>query len=105
MNTDHGSRVTSFARTDRSRRSGLRISTDGKGRFLDTIYVERLRRSLKYECVYLQAWETGSELCAGIANRVACYPHKRTPRARPPAVVYRFAKEDTHPDQQGQRVA
>ncbi len=52
MNTDQGSQFTSFAWTDRLRRSGIRISMDGKGRFLDNIFVERLWRSLKYECVY-----------------------------------------------------
>lgn len=39
---------------------------DGKGRFLDNIFVERLWRSLKYECIYLHAWETGSEANAGV---------------------------------------
>ncbi|GLT08391.1 hypothetical protein GCM10007928_06220 [Sulfitobacter porphyrae] len=51
MNSDQGSQFTSFAWTSRLRRSGVRISMDGKGRFLDNIFVERLRRSLKYECV------------------------------------------------------
>jgi putative transposase len=66
MNTDQGSQFTSFAWTDRLRGSGVRISMDGKGRFLDNIFVERLWRTLKYECVYLHAWETGSEAKAGI---------------------------------------
>jgi hypothetical protein len=39
------------------RKTGVRISMDGKGRFLDNIFVERLWRRLKYECVYLHAWE------------------------------------------------
>ena len=51
MNADQGSQFTSFAWTDRLRRAGVRISMDGKGRFLDNIFVERLWRSLKYECV------------------------------------------------------
>jgi transposase InsO family protein len=41
---------------------------DGKGRFLDNIFVERLWRSLKYECVYLHAWETGAEAKAGVGK-------------------------------------
>ncbi len=49
MNTDQGSQFTSFAWTDRLRRSAVRISMDGKGRFLDNIFVERLWRTLKYE--------------------------------------------------------
>lgn len=54
-NTVQGSQFTSFAWTDRLCRSDLRISMDGKGRFIDNIFVERLSRSLKYECVYLHA--------------------------------------------------
>ena len=54
MNTDQGSQFTSFAWTDRLRRSGVRISMDGEGRFVDNIFIERLWRTLKYECVYLQ---------------------------------------------------
>ena len=48
---------TSFAWTDLLRRAGVRISMDGKGRYLDNIFIERLWRTLKYECVYLHAWE------------------------------------------------
>ncbi len=55
MNTDQGSQFTSFTWTDRLRRVGVRISMDGKGWFLDNIFVERHWRSLKYECVYLHA--------------------------------------------------
>ena len=41
---------------------------DGKGRFLDNIFVERLWQSLKYECVVLNAWENGSEAKAGVGK-------------------------------------
>ena len=57
MNTDQGSQFTSFVWTDRLKRIGTRISMDGKGRCLDNIFIERLWRSLKYECVYLHAWK------------------------------------------------
>ncbi|MFV2034784.1 MAG: hypothetical protein ACC631_06700 [Halocynthiibacter sp.] len=56
MNTDQGSQFTSFVWTDRLKRIGSRISMDAKGRFPDDILVERLWRSLQYECVYLHAW-------------------------------------------------
>ena len=108
MNTDQGSQFTSFAWTDRLRRSGIRISMDGKGRFLDNIFVERLWRSLKYECVYLHAWETGSEAKAGVGKWIAFYNRKRPHSAlggKPPAVVYWLRKEETQTDQQEQRVA
>lgn len=63
---------------------------DGKGRCLDNIFIERLWRSLKYECVYLHAWETGSQAKAGIGRWIT-FNHQR-PHAghggQPPAVVY-----------------
>jgi putative transposase len=108
MNTDQGSQFTSFVWTDCLRRSGVRISMDGKGRYLDNIFVERLWRSLKYECVYLHAWETGSQARAGIAKWVEFYNNKRPHTAhggQPPAVVYWLEKEDIQPDQQVRRVA
>ena len=108
MNTDQGSQFTSFAWTDRLRRSAVRISMDGKGRFLDNIFVERLWRSLKYECVYLHAWESGSEAKAGVRKWIEFYNHKRPHTAlggKPPAVVYWHTSGITNPDQQEQRVA
>ena len=108
MNTDQGSQFTSFAWTDRQRQSGVRISMDGKGRFLDNIFVERLWRSLKYECVYLHACETGSEAKAGVGRWIEFYNRKRPHAAlggKPPAVVYWQRTDETQPDQQEQRVA
>lgn len=52
MNTDQGSKFTSFAWTDRLKRVGTRISMDGKRRCIDNIFIERLWRCLKYECVH-----------------------------------------------------
>jgi putative transposase len=122
MNTDQGSQFTSFAWTDRLRRSGVRISMDGKGHssgfrratgatvplHLDNIFVERLWRSLKYECVYRHAWETGSEAKAGVGKWIAFYNRKRPHSAlggKPPAVVYWQRNDKTQPDQQEQKVA
>jgi len=106
MNTDQGSQFTSFAWTDRLRRSNVRISMDGKGRFLDNVFVERLWRSLKYECVYLHAWQTGSEAKAGVRKWIDFYNHKRPHSAlggKPPAVIYWQRREATQPDQQVQK--
>ena len=108
MNTDQGSQFTSFAWTNRLRSANVRISMDGKGRFLDNIFVERLWRSLKYECVYLHAWETGSEARDGVRKWIEFYNHKRPHSAlggKPPAVVHWQKIETTSPDQQVQRVA
>ena len=46
---------------------------DGRGRWLDNVFLERLWRSLKYECVYLNAFETGSEARAGIGKWINFY--------------------------------
>ncbi|GHC66485.1 transposase [Gemmobacter tilapiae] len=105
MNTDQGSQFTSFAWTDRLKRVGTRISMDGKGRCLDNIFIERLWRSLKYECVYLHAWETGSQAKAGVGRWITFYNHQRPHAAhggQAPAVVY-FNKIET--DQRVQAVA
>jgi putative transposase len=78
---------------------------DGKGRYLDNILIERLWRTLKYECVYLHAWETGSQARAGVRKWMEFYNHRRPHKAlggRPPAVVYSLRLEATQPDQQEQ---
>ncbi|ATG37883.1 putative transposase (plasmid) [Phaeobacter piscinae] len=78
---------------------------DGKGRCLDNIFIERLWRSLKYECVYLHAWETGSQAKAGVGRWLTFYNRQRPHAAhggQSPAVAY-FNKIEI--DQQGQRVA
>jgi putative transposase len=98
MNTDQGSQFTSFAWTDRLPHSNVRISMEGKGRFLDNIFVERLWRSLKYECVYLHACETGSEARAGVRKWIELYNYKRTHSSlggKPPAVAYWLRIETT----------
>ena len=108
MNTDQGSQFTSFAWTDRLKRAGTRISMDGQGRCIDNVFIERLWRSMKYECVYLPAWGTGSQAKAGIGHRMIFYNHHR-PRSSlggtPPAVFYRRTIATSQPDQQAQKVA
>jgi putative transposase len=58
FNTDQGSQFTSNRFTELLKGSGIQISMDGKGRWVDNVFVERLWRSVKYECVYLQEWES-----------------------------------------------
>jgi putative transposase len=87
FNTDQGGQFTSPRFTGVLQRAGVRVSMGGRGRWLDNVFIERLWRSLKYECVYLHAFETGSELRAGLARWVGYYdagrPHSalagRTP--------------------------
>ena len=76
--------------------------------YLDNIFIERLWRTLKYECVYLHAWETGSEARAGLRNWIDFYNRKRPHSAhggQPPAVVYWQRNLTIQPDQQELRVA
>jgi putative transposase len=77
FNTDQGSQFTSFAFTDVLRAAAVQISMDGEGRWMDNVFIERLWRSLKYECVYLQAFETGSEARTGIGRWIAYYNGER----------------------------
>ena len=62
FNTDQGCQFTSEAFTSVLKTWNVRISMDGKGRFKDNIFIERLWRTLKYERIYLKAYETGAEL-------------------------------------------
>ena len=68
FNTDQGSQFTSPRFTGVLEKAGVRISMDGRGRWMDNVFIERLWRSLKYECIYLHAFETGSELRAGLTG-------------------------------------
>ena len=73
FNTDQGSQFTSPRFTRILKDAGVRISMDGKGRWMDNVFIERLWRSLKYECVYLQAFETGTEARNGIGDWIDFY--------------------------------
>src|ERR1700733_12411415 len=57
--------------------AGVGISMDGRGRWMDNVFIERLWRSLKYECIYLHAFETGSELRAGLMWWISYYNTRR----------------------------
>lgn len=77
FNTDQGSQFTSPRFTGVLRDAGVRISMDGRGRWMDNVFIERLWRSLKYECIYLHAFETGSALRAGLAYWIGYYNARR----------------------------
>lgn len=68
FNTDQGSQFTSEAFTGVLRAHRVQISMDGKGRWLDNVYVERLWRSLKYEEVYLKAYTGVAEAVESIGS-------------------------------------
>ena len=92
FNTDQGAQFTSEAFTDVLKDHGIKISMDGKGRWIDNVFVERLWRSVKYEDVYLHAYETPTELRAGLARYFTFYNtqrrHSALDRRTPDAVYY-----------------
>jgi putative transposase len=77
VNTDQGSQFTSREWIETVEHAGAKVSMDGKGRWMDNVFIERLWRSLKYECVYLHAWETGGEARAGIDEWMMFYNTER----------------------------
>ena len=91
FNTDQGSQFTAgdFTRVLRDR--GIKISMDGKGRYLDNIFVERLWRSLKSEEIYLHAYESLTEAREGIGRYFRFYNDARPHTAlgyQTPAAFY-----------------
>nr|WP_134079670.1 IS3 family transposase [Rhodovulum visakhapatnamense] len=77
FNSDQGSQFTSTDFTGVLLDAKVRISMDGRGRWIDNRMIERLWRSLKYECVYLNAFETGSETRKGIGAWISYYNERR----------------------------
>jgi putative transposase len=68
FNTDQGSQFTSTAFTGTLAAGGVKISMDGRGRWIDNVFIERLWRSLKYEDIYLKGYADGREAKAGITQ-------------------------------------
>ena len=69
FNTDQGSQFTSEAFTGRLKEEGIAISMDGKGRWCDNVFIERFWKSIKYEHVYLHAYESVQEA----RTKIGCY--------------------------------
>ena len=91
MNTDQGSQFTSQAFTRLLKENDIRISMDGKGSWRDNVFVERLWRSVKYEDIYLRAYESATAVRAGL-NRYFNFYNSRRPHSsldgRTPDQVY-----------------
>jgi putative transposase len=77
FNTDQGTQFTSVEFTGRLEKENIRISMDGRGRFIDNIFVERLWRSVKYEEVYLHDYETVSDTRKGLSRYFLFYNMER----------------------------
>ena len=104
FNTDQGSQFTSEAFTGILLEQGMQISMDGKGRYTDNIFVERLWRSIKYEEVYLKAYGNGTEARAGIGAYLDFYNQERPHQAlgyRTPGEVFEGQQRKCLQEQEG----
>lgn len=81
FNTDQGVQFTAAAFIEQLESEGIQISMDGKGRYLDNIFIERFWRSLKYEEVYLHAYETIAEARSNIGTWINVYNYQRKHQA------------------------
>lgn len=77
FNTDQGSQFTGKEWISELQKQGIQISMDGRGRWMDNVFIERLWRSLKYEKLRLWSYQTISELRALTANWIDFYNHRR----------------------------
>ena len=94
FNTDQGSQFTGGDFTGVLTKAGVRISMDGRGRWMDNVFIERLWRSLKYEDIYLKGYADGREAKLGIAQWVGFCNARRPHMAlghRTPMAVWREA--------------
>ena len=100
FNTDQGSQFTSEAFTGLLERHGVRISMDGKGRYNDNLFIERLWRTVKYEEVYLKAYQDAREARVGIGEYFRFYnatrPHQSLSYLTPAEVFYSIMVEDNN---------
>ena len=91
FNTDQGVQFTAAAFIDTLAAQGVRISMDGKGRFLDNLFIERLWRSLKYEEVFIKAYASVTEARLGIQAWLSFYNDERKHQAlsyRTPSEIF-----------------
>ena len=92
FNTDQGSQFTAEAFTEVLKANGVQISMDGKGRWVDNVFIERLWRSVKYEEVYLHAYETPKQANEALSRYFAFYngrrPHQSLEQRTPDAVYF-----------------
>ena len=77
FNTDQGSQFTCNSWIAVLEKNDIKISMDGKGRCMDNVFIERLRRSLKYECIFVKAIETGADLKKEVKKWLEFYNFNR----------------------------
>jgi putative transposase len=94
LNSDQGSQFTSELYTTLLKESGIKISMDGKGRAIDNIFIERLWRTVKYEHVYLHAYQDGLSLYKGLEKYFSFYNGERRHQSlnnETPLTLYQMA--------------
>ena len=94
FNTDQGAQFTSEAFTGLLEQHGIKISMDGKGRYSDNLFIERLWRTVKYEEVYLRAYQDGKEARVAIGDYFRFYNTERPHQSlgyRTPAEVFKVS--------------
>lgn len=77
FNTDQGSQFTSLDFTDILARNGIKISMDGRGRWMDNIFIERLWKTVKYEDIYLKAYGSIADVRRGLKMYFERYNSRR----------------------------
>lgn len=100
FNTDQGSQFTSPQWTGRLEELGIAVSMDGKGRWMDNVFIERLWRSLKYEDVYLKGYTSIGELEDGLGQWFERYNTWRPHQAlgnQTPAQIYQTKRQEETP--------
>lgn len=98
FNTDQGAQFTSEAFTSALKAAHIKISMDGKGRWMDNVFVERLWRSVKYEEVYLRAYESVTEARTRIGYYFRFYNSQRKHQSLGMTPDQAFYQETTLPD-------
>ncbi|OPY14022.1 MAG: Integrase core domain protein [Syntrophus sp. PtaB.Bin001] len=91
FNTDQGSQFTAETFTEALSSRGIAISMDGKGRWMDNVFIERLWKSVKYEDIYLRAYNSMAETKKGLAAYFTFYNEKRWHQnfdRKTPVIVY-----------------
>lgn len=94
INSDQGSQFTSYEYTSYLKEQEVQISMDGKGRAIDNIFIERLWKSVKYECIYLNVFDDGVKLYEGLQKYFHFYNHERLHQSleyKTPAYIYQKA--------------
>jgi putative transposase len=103
FNTDQGLQFTSLEFIAVLKDHGINISMDGKGLWMDNVFIERLWRSLKYECVYLHAFDNGAQarthIGAWLSHDNHTRPHSTFDGQTPDEVYHHSHRQRTDPEE------